>query len=126
MNFFESAKKFVLHLTVLLFVFCSFALTVPSVLAGQTSFVSAQYIVADATSGSFSNAELLSLINGEIDDLVSQKNEIAKKVAGFGKQVKDTTNPEIDAAIDAAKKDLKGINAQINALIAERKSLVGK
>jgi len=122
MNLFESAKKFVLHLTVLLFVFCSFALTVPSVLASQTSFVSAQYIVADATSGGFSNAELLSLINGEIDDLVSQKNKIAEEVASYGKQVKGTTNPKIEAA----KAKLKGINAQINALIAESKSLEGK
>ncbi|MCX5965956.1 MAG: hypothetical protein NT070_23375 [Cyanobacteria bacterium] len=118
MNLFVSAKKFLLHLTVLLFVFCSFSLTVPSALASQTSFVSAQYIVADATSGGFSNAEILSLINGEIDDLVSQKNKIAEEVASYGKQVKGTTNPKIDAA----KAKLQAINTQINQLIAERNS----
>jgi hypothetical protein len=122
MNLFVSAKKFVLHLTVLLFVFCSFALTVPSVLASETSFVSAQYTVADATSGGFSTAEILSLINGEIDDLVFKKNEIAKEVASYGKQVKGTTNPKIVAA----QEKLKEINAQINVLIAESKSLSGK
>jgi hypothetical protein len=36
--------------------------------------------------------------------------------------VKGTTDPKIDAA----KAKLKDINAQINALIAESKSLVGK
>jgi hypothetical protein len=123
MNLFVSAKKFVLHLTVLLFVFCSFALTVPSVvLASQTSFVTAQYTVADATSGSFSNAEILDLIDGQISDLRLEKEKIAQEVASYGKQVKGTTDPKIDAA----KAKLKDINAQINALIAESKSLVGK
>ena len=123
MNLFVSAKKFVLHLTVLLFVFCSFALTVPSVvLASQTSFVTAQYTVADATSDSFSNAEILDLIDGKISDLRLEKEKIAQEVASYGKQVKGTT----DLKIDAAKAKLKDINAQINALIAESKSLVGK
>jgi spermidine/putrescine-binding protein len=123
MNLFVSAKKFVLHLTVLLFVFCSFALTVPSVvLASQTSFVTAQYTVADATSDSFSNAEILDLIDGQISDLRLEKEKIAQEVASYGKQVKGTT----DLKIDAAKAKLKDINAQINALIAESKSLVGK
>jgi spermidine/putrescine-binding protein len=123
MNLFVSAKKFVLHLTVLLFVFCSFALTVPSVvLASQTSFVTAQYTLADATSDSFSNAEILDLIDGQISDLRLEKEKIAQEVASYGKQVKGTT----DLKIDAAKAKLKDINAQINALIAESKSLVGK
>ena len=120
MNLFVSAKKFVLHLTVLLFVFCSFALTVPSVvLASQTSFVTAQYTVADATSDSFSNAEILDLIDGQISDLRLEKEKIAQEVASYGKQVKGTT----DLKIDAAKAKLKDINAQINA---QSKSLVGK
>ena len=120
MNLFVSAKKFVLHLTVLLFVFCSFALTVPSVvLASQTSFVPAQYIVADA--GGFSNAELLDLIDEQISALRLEKQKIAEEVASYGKQEKGAENPEILAA----KKKLQAINTQINQLIAERNSFAG-
>jgi hypothetical protein len=81
MNLFASIKKFVLNLTLLLFVFCSFALVGPSVLASQTGFVSAQYTVADATQGDFSNQEILDLIDGQISDLRAEKQAIAAKVA---------------------------------------------
>jgi hypothetical protein len=121
MNLFASIKKFVLNLTLLLFVFCSFALVGPSVLASQTGFVSAQYTVADATQGDFSNQEILDLIDGQISDLRAEKQAIAAKVASYGKQEKGAENPEILAA----KKKLQAINTQINQLIAERNSFAG-
>jgi hypothetical protein len=122
MNLFTSIKKFVLNLTLLLFVFCSFALVGPSVLASQTGFVSAQYTVADATQGDFSNQEILDMIDGQISYLRAEKQTIADKVASYGKQKKGAVKLEILEA----NKELQLINAEINKLIAERNFLAGE